>query len=542
MAPSCSKHGCNSVGTKFCGACGESCYCSVICQKEDWKAHKSSCVDINKLPVNVLPVPQIDKFIKKAMTELSTLESGGKAKEAINLLLKLLAFVENQYGLRVKGTSYSRRGNGDLVDNIALINIRIEISRLHGAVGDIDSQLANTLVTRQLLEPRNESEEVTLRMLVVTEKTLALVYTEKHLYAEAELHCEQCMFFARMMKRASKEYQALMTFSHLRGQQGRHQEAIDLAEKAYILASDTHGPMHRDVQFTVSWLIDELVFTGEYSRADDYCRINYENLIDPRYGFDQEGEEVAEGMYQLASIWVRKAPVDDEEAALAAAEEAERMIRRACSIMGKLNRHDSMQTAGYQSTFGVILLKRRKYTEETRSVLEHSLALSRQRSASSLDLIKSLKFLVYFHNQVMDSMAGEARERVMLRDAYVKEIEGLESILKLETIRESEGVEEVEEVERFTTDLIECEGCLVEMDCRLLSSSCPSASTESGQYEIRQSSCLSGCPTDQQNSILLLPDMHNRSKEGSRGVCEEGRQQQGKSETGQSRNTLLILA
>ena len=110
---------------------------------------------------------------------------------------------------------------------------------------------------------------------------------------EADRHLEECVVFAKLMKgedQVQLEYQAMMAFAMLRGLQNRHPEAIKMSEKAYILASDKYGPMHPDVQRTVTRLIEQLLHAEEYSRADDFGRINYENLIDPKYGFDQESD------------------------------------------------------------------------------------------------------------------------------------------------------------------------------------------------------------------------------------------------------------
>lgn len=39
----CSLVECDNIGTLFCGACGDTRYCSVKCQKQDWKKHKKEC-------------------------------------------------------------------------------------------------------------------------------------------------------------------------------------------------------------------------------------------------------------------------------------------------------------------------------------------------------------------------------------------------------------------------------------------------------------------------------------------------------------------
>ena len=130
MAHSCCMVGCGSFGTKSCGACGVASYCSVECQKGDWKVHKHSCIDMKKLPTTFLSVSEINKNIMKIFAQVDRLQSQGKVKETITLLQKYLAFIEHQYGVQVEGTSYWRRSNGDVVDNVILIDIRMRIAAL----------------------------------------------------------------------------------------------------------------------------------------------------------------------------------------------------------------------------------------------------------------------------------------------------------------------------------------------------------------------------------------------------------------------------
>ena len=85
----------------------------------------------------------------------------------------------------------------------------------------------------------------------------------------------------------------------------RHPEAIELAEEAYILASETNGPVHPLVQKVATQLVDCLISSGDVSKANDFCRINCENLIDPLSGVDPESKDVACCMMQLAKIWTR---------------------------------------------------------------------------------------------------------------------------------------------------------------------------------------------------------------------------------------------
>jgi len=47
-APVCNADGCDKPGTRKCGGCQVSAYCSPACQKRDWKKHKTACTQKNK--------------------------------------------------------------------------------------------------------------------------------------------------------------------------------------------------------------------------------------------------------------------------------------------------------------------------------------------------------------------------------------------------------------------------------------------------------------------------------------------------------------
>ena len=113
MAALCNNSGCSKLGTKHCGSCGDACYCCVECQKQDWKVHKGSCVDLKKMPMSFLSTAQIKKYLDKAFTRAEILLTEKKVEEAAELFRKLLVFLEHQFGGEVKGTSKLRRSNGE---------------------------------------------------------------------------------------------------------------------------------------------------------------------------------------------------------------------------------------------------------------------------------------------------------------------------------------------------------------------------------------------------------------------------------------------
>jgi hypothetical protein len=322
--------------------------------------------------------------MEKIHDQVNDLQLDKRYSESIVLLQKLLAFVQNQLGVQIKDKPYYRRIDGDEVDNffvICLLNTMVELCRLNG---DMDSVFTYATEAREMLERRDKLDDQTLKLLSDIELHIASINVIRNNYAKAEHHCEQCLMFARLIKgegQISKEYKALMNFSDLRGQQYRGSEAIELSEKAYILVSNAYGPVHPDVQAAAATLIDHLIKQGDYHRADNYCRMNYENLIDPSSGLSQDSVEVAGAKRQLVDIWLIKPPPDDVKAAFALAEEAEQMIRQACGAMEGRFGVKSFATVRFYELYCNLLLKREIFTPAARNVLVHSLALHQMHSA-----------------------------------------------------------------------------------------------------------------------------------------------------------------
>jgi hypothetical protein len=89
------------------------------------------------------------------------------------------------------------------------------------------------------------------------------------------------------------------------------------------------------------------------------------------------------------------------------------------NILSRVNRY---------CVLGDVLLKRGKYTDETRMVLEKVLAEYRQHPAVYASNIEGqLKRLARFHHHVSDTMPpGEERDREeQLRDDYLLEMDAL---------------------------------------------------------------------------------------------------------------------
>lgn len=433
MSKLCSKQGCDCFGTKSCGACRVASYCSVDCQKGDWKVHKLCCVDINKLPTTYLTGPQIDKIMAKINGQIDI--SNG-IEQTISTIKKLLSFLDHQYGVQVEGTQYSRRGNGDRIDSSLLLSYRLLIARLH----DGDGKLFYAMEARNMAEHRDKSLESTLQILSESEKLICSAHTQNEQYELAEQHIEQSLIFARLMKgedRIPTESQAVDAFATLRCKQERVPEANSLWEQSYILVSEAYGPVHPDVQEAALVLISSLVQSGNLSLAEDYCRMNYENLIDPklRSSEEQENYQVCLGRMQLAEIWLKKTDEDmASEAAVALAEEAEDMMRKSCVMAERLYELDPDVQIHHWQLFCRILIKRGKYNDEGRAVLEKLMALYLKHPTDEAydHIVYILARSSTYHQDTGDAMPlGDARDReIKLADRYMHQFRQIRQTLE----------------------------------------------------------------------------------------------------------------
>jgi hypothetical protein len=55
----CAKYGCNELGSHLCGACKHELYCSIDCQKNDWKTHKKTCPFLKRTTTEILPFNEL---------------------------------------------------------------------------------------------------------------------------------------------------------------------------------------------------------------------------------------------------------------------------------------------------------------------------------------------------------------------------------------------------------------------------------------------------------------------------------------------------
>ena len=87
MEEKCIVISCGKAASKCCGSCGMVRYCSVECQKDDWKQHhkKDECVNMKKLASLNLTEEEIVDVVNKISCICGRLEGIGEAMRSSDI-------------------------------------------------------------------------------------------------------------------------------------------------------------------------------------------------------------------------------------------------------------------------------------------------------------------------------------------------------------------------------------------------------------------------------------------------------------------------
>jgi hypothetical protein len=81
---------CNNLSKDSCSGCFRVKYCSISCQKLDWKSHKSMCSILKKFSNKVQPFKKVLQIVNEVILS--------NKREDVRVLEHLLLYAEYQFG------------------------------------------------------------------------------------------------------------------------------------------------------------------------------------------------------------------------------------------------------------------------------------------------------------------------------------------------------------------------------------------------------------------------------------------------------------
>eukprot|EP00596_Hydrurales_sp_CCMP1899_P000637 CAMPEP_0119051946 /NCGR_PEP_ID=MMETSP1177-20130426/73392_1 /TAXON_ID=2985 /ORGANISM="Ochromonas sp, Strain CCMP1899" /LENGTH=536 /DNA_ID=CAMNT_0007031323 /DNA_START=481 /DNA_END=2089 /DNA_ORIENTATION=- len=378
---------CEALAKSSCSGCGREQYCGSVCQKLDWKVHKSVCPILKKLSSRLQPYNEVVRITKEIL-------ASNKGND-LRVLEHLLSYADYQLGQQVAGRDYRERIDGQRIANWDVdIGILLQISNAMVEIYTSNSSLSPMIrdkgafphIERSLhiLSPwmdtidsdaTNQSNSLNsietnclLKLSYALERNMAIMALNRNQYDVAERHSHRCLVNSRRFRIEGEEkttsiFGALGLHVNLRQFQGDFSGAVTFAEEAYNLVVDAYDPVHPQVQEAASWLIDNLSQQGDFSNAERFAEQTYANLKDIKNGMDQEGEQVAKGASDLANVIFRQ---DDGDLI-----KAEGLARKSLRIRTHLNCSHSV---GFSCTLLARILKKQdKLGDETKELFERSL-------------------------------------------------------------------------------------------------------------------------------------------------------------------------
>jgi hypothetical protein len=291
----CARPDCQATAKSSCSGCGREQYCGSVCQKFDWKVHKSVCPIFKKLSSQLQPYNEVVRITKEILAS--------NKRNNLRGLEHLLSYADYQFGQRVTGRDYRERIDGQRITNWDVdIEILLQISNAIVEIYASSSSLSPVVRHKglfphlerslQILSPwmdtidfdaTNQSYSITftksnylLKQSCTLEEDMATLAMNRNQYDVAERHSHRCLVNSRRFRIEGEEkttsiFQALSLHVKLRQHQGDSSGAVTFAEEAYNLVVAAYDPVHPQVQEAASWLIDSLIQQGDFSNAERFA-------------------------------------------------------------------------------------------------------------------------------------------------------------------------------------------------------------------------------------------------------------------------------
>ena len=133
MEGKCIVSSCGKAASKCCGSCGLVQYCSVECQKEDWKKHhkKEECVNMKKLASVSLTEKEINNVAERISCVSGRLEFIGEAKMSTDVFKECIDFVRDRLGRLDCDKSRSLIGDGVRLSHLTICNLLVNLGQIY---------------------------------------------------------------------------------------------------------------------------------------------------------------------------------------------------------------------------------------------------------------------------------------------------------------------------------------------------------------------------------------------------------------------------
>ena len=450
MEGKCIVRGCGKAASKCCGSCGFARYCSIECQKDDWKkVHKKfECVNMKKLASVILTEEEISDVGDRISWICGRHLAIGEARRSADIYMMCIDFVRRNLGPSDRDDSHRLTGDHVRPNHITLCRLLASLGQIYFHMArspEIDSYcISITSEARELLVQMNDTvmnQQNLWPVLMHCETILIHLYSERGQSEKAKYHAVECVATARHYEgpeQASYLIEALGTLSSFLRVECNFPESLALAEESYIIASKLYSPAHRIVLEAGGKMIDCLTDMKDFSTADTYCRMNYANVIDPVNAGEYSVDDGINVMNQLVSIWLEKEPDEDEIVEKALADEAIDLSRKVLA--------DAMKSGlmphriNCLCTLCRVLLKGNELTEETEGLLHQlvTMCITKQNLAENGfyygdELYDSFEHLYTFYTKLYNSFQMGKKTTLVQKNIELCD----KKLLKLQSCNES---------------------------------------------------------------------------------------------------------
>jgi hypothetical protein len=260
-----------------------------------------------------------------------------------------------------------------------------------------------------------------LELLSNTERMTAVVYKNRDRYDVSDSHYQRALFYARRYEhdgemKTTLLLKVLTSYCDVRTALENHVGAVILAEEAYDIVAIAYNPVHPKVQEAAAKLIECLTFKGDLDKAELFAQMTLDSLKDRANKVDQEGEEVAEGHFNLGRVLSLQLNGD--------LVKAEMLARESLRIRARLYCSNHLYVGFSMGLLGGVLRRQGNVGDEVRELYERALAIKvKYDGPDGGNTAVSNLNLGYFHNQVSQSnlSASKRKEHLSLSKSYFEE-------------------------------------------------------------------------------------------------------------------------